>query len=483
MDLRSNSLIPNFFLNFMLCLAISSCGGTAGPSNQLLLDTGLGAEVKPLFNLNPIIIEDAASYYSHACNDPSFQFLIPLNINDDEHIDFISHFWCDSKIAGEYDNEPTPDALVAYLNDGFGNYFIDNLGVFGEIYPELGGASRKYAIGDINNDGKNDIAFAMNWEDGRASYDYESMISNYSRPALLLSNDNGYEIVKLGEPDWGHSAQIKNNKVFFAGHKSQVFELDKNGWNDVSDSYPELSFASFLLFDEYIINSIRKDSSQGLELIKDNEIISSIMFEESFKVNFESWNNAGTNYYTELGVYNIRGKNYFDGMISEMCQKEDIIVASINASKLISGEIVEGGFYSESDTTPVVMLALYKIENDKLLTYDKTIKDEEINHNYNFFDCKDVNNDGKKDIIASVFSQQWNDYDNNKGVPEIYINADDHYYNLDTSNWPTYSNNEDTQGFLFDFDNNGTSDLVIFPLKVETSGHIEIYTTNKNITD
>ena len=51
-------------------------------------------------------------------------------------------------------------------------------------------------------------------------------------------------------------------------------------------------------------------------------------------------------------------------------------------------------------------------------------------------------------------------------INEIYINADEHYYNLDTSNWPTYSNNEDTQGFLFDFDNNGTSDLVVFPLKV-----------------
>ena len=31
---------------------------------------------------------------------------------DDEHIDFISHFWCDSKIAGEYDNEPTPDKYL-----------------------------------------------------------------------------------------------------------------------------------------------------------------------------------------------------------------------------------------------------------------------------------------------------------------------------------------------------------------------------------
>ena len=344
MDLRDDSFIPNFFLNFMLCLVVASCGGSAGPSNQPLLDTSAGAATKPLFNSNPIIIEDAISYYSHACNDPSIQFLIPLNINDDQHIDFISHFWCDSITPGEYDNAPTPDALVVHLNDGYGNYSINNLSVFGEIYPKLGGASRKYAIGDINNDGKNDIAFAMNWEDGRASYDYDSMISNYSRPALILSNSNGYEIVKLGEPDWGHSVQIKNNKVFFAGHKSQVFELDLNSWNDISSSYPQLSFASFLLFDEYIVNSVRRDSSQGLELIKDNEIISSIMFEESFKVNFESWNNAGTNYFTELGVYNIRGENYFDGMISAMCKKDDVIVASINASKLIQVKLLKAVF-------------------------------------------------------------------------------------------------------------------------------------------
>ena len=114
---------------------------------------------------------------------------------------------------------------------------------------------------------------------------------------------------------------------------------------------------------------------------------------------------------------------------------------------------------------------------------DKTIKDEEINHNYNFFDCIDVNNDNKRDITASVFSQQWNDYDNNRGVPEVYINADDHYYNLDTSNWPTYSDNQDTQGYLFDIDMSGTLDLVIFPTKVNSSSKVEIYTTNKNLTD
>ena len=126
---------------------------------------------------------------------------------------------------------------------------------------------------------------------------------------------------------------------------------------------------------------------------------SSIMIEEAFKVNFESWNNSGSNNYSELGVYNIRGEYYFDGMISEMCRKDDIIVATINASKLISGEIIEGGFYSETETSPVVIFSFYEIENNDLQELDINIIDEEINHNFNFFDCIDVNNDQKKDCL------------------------------------------------------------------------------------
>ena len=129
------------------------------------------------------------------------------------------------------------------------------------------------------------------------------------------------------------------------------------------------------------------------------------------------------------------------------------------------------------------MFAFYKIENEELKEVDIDIVNEEINHNFNFFDCFDVNKDQKKDIVAQVFSQQWNSQDNNKGVPEIYINDDGTYFNLDTSAWPRYSYNDDSQGFLFDIDANGTSDLVIFPLKIGGSGIIEIYTANKNITD
>ena len=474
------NILKNNLIFYLIIL--SGCGG--GTSSSLPVDNSNHIpEPIALFNSDPITLLDAASYYSNACNNPSFQFLIPTKINEDAYTDFIAHYWCDSLTPAEYNVAPTADALVAYVSDNFGGYKIDNVGVFGEINPKLGGASRKYARGDLNADGKDDFAFAINWEDGRASFNYQSMISNYAKPAILLSNDSGYQVIRLGTEDWGHSVQIKDNKVFFAGHSSQVFELSESNWINISDSYDNLSFASFLIFDEFIINSVRKEFSQGLELIKDNKVISSIMIEESFKVNFESWNNAGSNNFSELGVYNIQGKNYFHGMISEMCKKDDIIVATINASKLISGEIEEGGYYSESETIPVVIFSFYEIFNDSLMELDIDIINEEINHNFNFFDCIDVNNDQSKDIIAQVFSEQWNDQDNNKGVPEVYINDNGRYFNLDTSSWPVYSYVDDSQGYLYDIDDNSTPDLIVFPLKINTSGSIEIYTTNKNITD
>jgi hypothetical protein len=470
-------------LTIIFLIFLSSCGGGGSSLSGTIDDSTQTTLITTLFKPNAIKLNDASTYYSSACNNPSFQFLIPTKINEDIYTDFIAHFWCDTVSPAEYDTEPTPDALVAYVSDAYGEYKIDNINVFGQINAKLGGASRKYARGDINNDGKDDFAFAINWEDGRASFDYKSMISNYAEPAVLLSNQSGYEIIKLGIKDWGHSAQIKDNKVFFAGHSSQVFEFINPGWNDISDNYPSLSFASFLLYDDYIINSERNGTSQGLELVKNNEVISSIMIEESFKVNFESWNNTGSNNYSQLGVYNIRGENYFDGMISEMCRKGDIIVATINASKLKSGEIIEGGYYSESDTTPVVIFSFYKIHDENLQELDINIINEEINHNFNFIDCMDVNNDQQKDIVAQVFSQQWNDQDNNKGIPEIYINDNGGYFNLDTSNWPSYSLSDDSQGYLHDVDDSNTQDLVVFPIKINSSGNIEIYITNKNITD
>ena len=471
-----------------LCQALSvlliiNCGGGGGSSSDSLPAPAQVITPQPLFKEASIKLIDAVSYYSSACNQPSFQFLIPTKINDDTYIDFIAHFWCDSSTPTEFDDLPVEDALVAYLSDGYGGYNIDNLDVFGSVSAKLGGASRKYSRGDLNGDGKDDFAFAMNWEDGRAAYDYDSMVANYAQPSILMSHESGYKIERIGKPDWGHSVQIKGTKVLFGGHSSQAFELIDSTWVDISEQFTDLSFASFLVFDDYIINSVRRNGLQGLELLEKNIVISSLMIEESFKVNFESWNNTGTGNYDELGVYNIRGENYFHGMTTEMCRQDDLIIATINASKLKSGEIIEGDYYSETETDPVVLFAFYQIENKALVEKQIEIIGEEINHNFNFFDCIDVNNDNKSDIVAQVFSQPWNDQDNNQGVPEVYINSDGSYFNLDTSTWPVYSVNDGSQGYLSDVDSNGTFDLVMFPLKANISGEVEIFLSNKNITN
>ena len=120
---------------------------------------------------------------------------------------------------------------------------------------------------------------------------------------------------------------------------------------------------------------------------------------------------------------------------------------------------------------------------NKFVETNTKVVGEEINHNYNFFDCIDVNSDNQNDIVAQVFSQQWNDQDNNKGVPEVYIGDGISYVNLDTSTWPTFSINDDSQGYLYDVDSSGTYDLVMFSLKTNISGDVEIYTSNRNITD
>lgn len=469
-------------LLFLLLLGIVGCNGNSS-SNQFN-NEDIPQTQTALFNLSPIILDDGISYYSEACNDPSFQFLIPLNINDDLFIDFIAHFWCDSLTPAEFNNDPVPDALVVYVSNEFGFYSIDNLNIFGEISPKLGGASRKYARGDINNDGIDDFAFAMNAEDGRASFDYETMLTNYAYPTVLISSNSGYEIFTLGTLDWGHSVQIKGNEVLFGGHQSQAFKYENLNWLDISEKYQELSFASFLVFNDYIINSVRRDNSQGLELLKDNQVISSVMISESFKVNFEAWNNEGTGIYDQLGVYFIRGDYYFHGMISEMCKQDNLIVATINASKLINGEIIENGYYSQSETMPVTIFSFYEVIDEELVEKSIQIEGEEINHNFNFFNCYDVNADSKKDIVAQVFSQSWNSYsDNNKGVPEVYISSENSYINLDTSDWPTYSLNEDSQGYLYDVNSNSRMDLILFPLKANSTSQVEIYLSNRNISD
>lgn len=504
-------MAQHHFLALLCTMFLTACGGggqSAAPPNpapvqttqptQPTTTTPPAPEPVELFNDEPDVLRDAYSYYADQCMTPSIQFAIPVNIDNDEQDDFIIHYWCDNR-ERQVVSTPTPDALVAYVSNG-GDYVIDNFGVFGTHYPSLGGASRKYVRGDLNNDGKDDFAFAMNWEDGR-SQDADVDIDTHSAfPAVLLSTDTGYEIVQLGYAQWGHSVRIEGNRVFFSGFNNcggngcgQVFEYN-NGWTDVSDEYPHLSGISFLIKDNYVINAESNGQGiQGLDLIRDGVYVDRVNYEPAYTVQFAGWaqDKDKPENYSEMMLYRINGEVYFHGATSGMClmdtQHGELVVATVNAAKLADGsQPIEGQPYHETETVPVNFFTFYTIDDDKLVLADVTISGEDPVHNFNFFDCEDVNGDGHPDIVAQVFSQPWNNMsDNNGGVPEVYINeGDNDFYNLDTADWPVFSDSTaSTQGYLHDINNDGTHDLVMFGLTTEVTENIEIYYTNKGLTD
>ena len=99
-------------------------------------------------------------------------------------------------------------------------------------------------MGDLNGDGRIDIAFAMNWEDGRNGNPWEN---SRTRPAVILSKgESQYEIHQLGIPDWGHAvAMVINsegtNDALFAGFTGiglQAFRYNNEAFIDVKDEYP-----------------------------------------------------------------------------------------------------------------------------------------------------------------------------------------------------------------------------------------------------
>jgi len=224
------------------------CTGSGGSAEASVT---VSAEYKTQFKEEPIVINDP-KLYPQVCNtnyseaQPSIQFAIPVDINNDGWEDFMVHQWCDlyRDKFGDVIQNPTPDLIVVHLSNGDGTYRDGNQEVFGEDIPSLGGASRKYDRGDLNGDGRDDFAFAMNWEDGRNGDPWE-----YSRasPAIILSKgETEYEVVKVGTPDWGHAVTIVehdngNVDALFAGFTGiglQAYRYSSEGWLDVKDDYP-----------------------------------------------------------------------------------------------------------------------------------------------------------------------------------------------------------------------------------------------------
>ena len=505
-------------------------------------DDGIGDNVDddvklPQFKEDPIILTDLGLYPA-VCNsgysspDTGFQFVIPVNINNDEWQDFIVHQWCDidRDMSGEVIQGPTPDVLSVQLSNGDGTYRDGNQEVFGELVPSLGGASRKYDTGDLNGDGRVDFAFAMNWEDGRSGSPWE-----YSRasPAVILSkNEAEYEVVKIGTPDWGHAVAIvehQNGSVdaLFAGYTGiglQAYRYSSEGWQDVIDEYPPEDIKNtagittsrgtatwageFKYQDDHIIagDSSADGSENGLALwFRENGIWSKTdqqLVPVAFNVGWISWQgNEGT-----IPVYSVNGEYVIGYAPQTMCFFEDKFDDSGNITFAVlfqstlpkdGSAVVEGGSYIENEQYNIQGITVFQIQENKIVEIENPFDIYNKSLFANFLDCRDLNNDGYADFSRHVFShtqpvylESWQ----RGGTPVINLNNKAggliEYENNQGFEIPGHSLLKDAnngQGYTRDINGDGIEDIVVYAETMFGSQYngydasIEVYLGNYNL--
>ena len=471
---------------------LAGCGG-GGSSEPVVISTPVpvtssAPAVKPLFDENPLVLYDAVSYYADQCDRPQVSFVVPLDINVDNYKDFVVHLWCERPYEtwGEHYEGVTPDLLVAYVSDDYGNYRIENKAVFGESYPRLNGASRKYAVGDLNSDGIDDIAFALNREDGRG---YDDYTTNLSTQAVLLSStatfDVSYEIYSVGAPTWAHAVDIVDNTVIFAGFMEnavQAFRFDGLDWNDVTDEYPATPhWANTFRFagsNRIVASDYKEDgSAQGMSMYVKGEqweLADSAWVPIDRVIPFITYNHEES----FADIVKLNGQEYFGLGVDELCVNNDILVVKLSGAQTQDGVILDGVLYHQNDLVPVNMLEVFDISDNQFNHMPNAIPEQNKISNFNFFSCNDINNDGYFDIVQNTFSNA----DNMKGgVPEIYVNNGNNVlYTYDTSEFPVLVNDDNAQGYLEDINYDGLVDMVLMPLKAGYTD-IEIYTTTDYI--
>ena len=132
--------------------------------------------------------------------------LLPVDLNLDTFNDLVVSYFCGPKISGQYLDTPTPDAIIAFKNNGDQTFSIANSEVFGSETIQLGGATRKGVLADFNGDKYLDILYALNREDGRGQSCENCGASNEAPQKIILSNGDGtYAVTELGFSEWTHA--------------------------------------------------------------------------------------------------------------------------------------------------------------------------------------------------------------------------------------------------------------------------------------
>ena len=432
------------------------------------VDSGIALNYSEFVGQNSIAVED-------------------IDVNSDGRLDLVFHFWSSlSGLSSELLDSPPPDFIKIYVQNEAGVFEDKTQEILGEIKPSLRGASRHVVKGDFNNDGKDDLAYAINYEDARLVEDPADLSAQL---AALLSTASGYELRFFGTPSWYHSLGVGSDtegRSFVTGNgfsgnfQAELWRFDESN-NAVAVS------ADGLEVPPNAFEFLTQGTEVGTDLLLRNANYPDMFGIYAYQRVSESWALVDqiSNPYEGLGSISILGWNatgYGDASVvdingypslegggssyAESCSirlsPDEKPVGLFKVSSAYVPTFGEVGSITSEDTVIFNSLVGFGFENNKITKDILSIENEDPFINANFFDCADVDGDGYDDIAMYPYGQK----------PLVYINDQKgKFYKLDAARIPDvkdpggwyYGEYGSLSSLLRDLTGDGIPDLLFWP--------------------
>jgi hypothetical protein len=477
-----------------------------GPTLKLVDSIGLFEDVKTT-------ISTPEKYYSAVAEAEVGASLITLaviDVNLDGLNDIVAHYWgfqSDPKSLPDVYTGPVKNNLVIYLQDETRNFQIGTREILGSDFVDLGGASRKRVIGDFNLDGYQDIAYAMNKEDGRKLANSEEGEPWATEAAILISNGDGtYRVDLLSPANFYHSVDTRitregyidilfNSPNFnnspavayrYVNNKAELVE----GYPYVSPAFSSFNKASTNGYSNQLISDIiLDDQSQGIGLFEEDD--------EGYWQEIDQFGFNADSDYTKLTcegcdaveewrVHRFNGRNRYSPAIFESCsmlinpQGESIFIVQLS-SYLLPDELSDSvniidHWHSQREDEEFLA---FRVLNSQLELIPEFFDQQDRDIHSYWFECGDIDGDGYDDLVTRNRSYSTDYSSQERGAITIYKNnKKGSLQRIDPRIIPKPTLTEFPSDFYLralyeDLDNDGIKDVLYFADNSKVWGEIE----------
>ena len=436
----------------------------------------------PLFSASPILLPDLRKKYDLLCGDDvSAQNAIPVNLSGhkDGKKDLIFNLWCGQLPYGSVANGPTINGTVAFIQQVDGSFLDKTKEIFGVEMVDLIGVGNQAVVHDFNNDGYEDVVFAVTGEDHR--YEPAGYTGNNRQNVFITSLGNGsYKVERLGNFSYNHHIQLKDNEF---GGKDVVTEnigygggrsawRYTNGWNEIN-GYDWANFVAVFF------NRIKTNVGTSIAITQSTTIGGLDLFTS---VGGDSWVKKSTWNFPNIStvplisdqgsqgtvtIGNFDGKDYESIVFELGCELKKLPTSDSIALMALSTYEIVGGYKGgaiyvtstqRTEVKPITKLMGFTVANNTIQNAVLKINNEQSDTSLLQLNCGDVNGDGYDDVTILPWGVT--------ARPMVYLNNGFGDFNLvDYTKFPSPPLDYRSGAIIYaDIDGDGINDLLQWAL-------------------